>query len=835
MKPILAPLRASLFSIAVAAACSLALGACGGDDDDNPSTQGSGGRSGSGTGGTGTGGTGTGGTGTGGTGTGGTGTGGTGTGGTGTGGTGTGGTGTGGSGTGGSGTGGSGTGGSGDACEASAGLARPAEIACSKLYWRCEATVFSLPNTFQSGIKAVELRGDFAEGAWNKGVPMALVGDKWEVSLPDAPYGNIEYKFYVTHDGKPNGEWYADPNNPKQVGQFGNSLLENQCATPICPATIPPPGCTPEGARADGAWDWRDTVMYFPFVDRFMNGDTGNDDPLESGLPGGGLVAAPGNYQGGDYAGLKKKLDEGYFDQLGVNTLWLTVPFDNPDDFVSFADRDKFTEGQPGYYEYTGYHGYWPMDQWPEKQDGVNRTEERFGTEAELEALVDAAHAKGMKVLFDYAMVHLHESSPLYAQHPDWFTPKYAVNDQGFYIDANQDTIKDGDGLPINYRNFTGDPSLLPGAVECICGRDPYCGWNGGDSNKDNAKAGERCWFQGYLPHVDYTNEAAREHSLAAAVRLATEMKADGYRLDAVKHIDESWYIEARTRLEALNANERFYLVGETFDYGSRDNIKRFVSPEKLDGQFDFPGRAALASAVLARHSKMSDLARFMESNDAFYEQTNGGTCYAVMSPFVGNHDMGRAIHVAENTPRWDAYADGIPNAWLNTPNQADVSDEAYERMANAFAVLMTNRGAVLIYYGDEVGLAGGGDPDNRRMLFNPDGSEVTPLVPAQVALRERLGRLGAIRKEHPSLRRGLRTTLNFSDDVWVYKMALPDGSDEVLVAVNRGDTAQTICDLPSGVALTELVTQQDATGPSATLPPRQARMYVKKPLPEGR
>jgi alpha-amylase len=68
---------------------------------------------------------------------------------------------------------------------------------------------------------------------------------------------------------------------------------------------------------------------------------------------------------GGDYKGVIDKIESNYFNELGVNALWLTVPFDNPDCFKSFADREKFKPGEAGYYEYTGYHGYWPMDQWP--------------------------------------------------------------------------------------------------------------------------------------------------------------------------------------------------------------------------------------------------------------------------------------------------------------------------------------------------------------------------------------------------------------------------------------------------------------------------------------
>ena len=155
---------------------------------------------------------------------------------------------------------------------------------------------------------------------------------------------------------------------------------------------------TDPGAMPGEAFDWRSAVLYFVFVDRFRNGDKSNDAPIAG-------IETPANFQGGDYAGVIEAIEEGYFESLGVNALWLTVPMDNPD-----------TPGW-GYdgHQYTGYHGYWPSD--------LDAVEEHFGTLADLKQLVDAAHARGIKVLIDYAMNHVHADNPLVAQYPDWFWP----------------------------------------------------------------------------------------------------------------------------------------------------------------------------------------------------------------------------------------------------------------------------------------------------------------------------------------------------------------------------------------------------------------------------
>src|SRR5436853_473541 len=95
-----------------------------------------------------------------------------------------------------------------------------------------------------------------------------------------------------------------------------------------CPSTQDAPGddTTPDGyggvnsvTRVDcdhcphrAAIDWRDAVMYFVMVDRFADGDAANN----VSVPG---AEAPGQYKGGDLAGLKQKIESGYFTDLGFN------------------------------------------------------------------------------------------------------------------------------------------------------------------------------------------------------------------------------------------------------------------------------------------------------------------------------------------------------------------------------------------------------------------------------------------------------------------------------------------------------------------------------------
>lgn len=571
---------------------------------------------------------------------------------------------------------------------------------------------------FSGNAQSVSLRGDFAPDGWTTGIAMTKNGDVWEATLPVRDNQIILYKFVV--DG---ATWIEDPDNtrksPDGFGGF-NSVLRVDCDQ--CPARP--------------AIDWRDAIMYFVMIDRFADGDPSNNAPIPN-------VEYPGQYQGGDFVGLAKKIEEGYFNELGINTLWITSPFDN---------ADNANPGSDGH-SYSGYHGYWPAN--------LDAAESRLGTEAELQAMIDAAHAKGIQVLVDYVMNHVHVQSPIYAQHPEWFWP----NDNGF-------------------------------GGNCVCGGG--CDWN-------NDRL--RCWFDPFLPDFDFRNPDARRWSVDNAVAWAKRLGIDGFRLDAVKHIETSWLTDVRARLDAEVAfDQKFYMVGETFD-GDRGIIKAYVDPKTmLDGQFDFPLRAQVLSTILRRDGEMSHLVGFLDSNDGFYGEG------AVMSTFLGNHDVPRTIHFALDTPMFDSWDSGKWAAWSNQPG-LPTSKKPFERLVVGYTLLFTIPGIPMLYYGDEVGMPGAGDPDNRRFMQWSDYTE------HQVWLRDQLAALAKLRAKHPATRRGTRQTLGVTRDVYVYKMS--GAGDTVFVALNRGDDPQPAMNLPSGT-YENLVTGGMVTAP-VMLEPRSA------------
>ncbi len=139
-------------------------------------------------------------------------------------------------------------------------------------------------------------------------------------------------------------------------------------------------------------------------IDRFENGDPSNDAPLRR--PD---VLPQVDYQGGDLRGIAQRIESGFFDSLGVTTLWISPVTQNP--------RDAWGLNKEPFTRFSGYHGYWPIH--------TTRVDDRFGTSDDLHALLAVAHAHGMNVILDYVANHLHIHSPVLQAHPDWVTPLY--------------------------------------------------------------------------------------------------------------------------------------------------------------------------------------------------------------------------------------------------------------------------------------------------------------------------------------------------------------------------------------------------------------------------
>ncbi len=176
------------------------------------------------------------------------------------------------------------------------------------------------------------------------------------------------------------------------AGKYGKSNIQNVFLEDGKPASV------------SGKFDWRKGVIYSLMIDRFYDGDKSNSVPVKHDS-----LSAKANYMGGDLQGVLDKLKSGYFDSLGINVLWLSPVYDNP--------NKPYREYPPPHRYFTGYHGYWPVDFF-----GVD---EHFGTLKLLKKTVSEAHKRGIKVLLDFVSNHAHIENPVYEKHRNWFGSLY--------------------------------------------------------------------------------------------------------------------------------------------------------------------------------------------------------------------------------------------------------------------------------------------------------------------------------------------------------------------------------------------------------------------------
>ncbi|MCS7227490.1 MAG: alpha-amylase family glycosyl hydrolase, partial [Endomicrobia bacterium] len=437
------------------------------------------------------------------------------------------------------------------------------------------------------------------------------------------------------------------------------------------------------------------------------NGNKTNDNPVNDPE-----VADIANYLGGDFAGIIKKIEEGYFQKLGVNTLWISPVVKNPDK----AYRDAL----PPHRKFTGYHGYWPVS--------LTEVEPRFGTMQDLQRLVQVTHQHGLKVIFDMVLNHVHEENPLYKEKPYWF---------------GQLLLPDGRK---NIRLFDERPIDT--------------------------------WFDEFLPSFDYEkNPDAVDFMVDNCIWWIKQTNCDGFRLDAVKHIPHKfWYklrLKLRQEVEFVN-NKKFYLVGETIS--SREKIMEYINPYELDGQFDFPLYWAIRDVFGYNSAGFTKLEKERMRSEKIF-----GVSYAIMSVFLGNHDFARFISYADGDIKPTTNEKEL--AWTAPPKVEN--KDSYKKAQLAFVFVLTQSAIPLIYYGDEIGLAGAGDPDNRRMM------KFENLTKDERKLLEFVSHLLKLRKEHPALRYGIHHTIYVSDEIYVYIKKYFD--DEVIVVLNKSKQKQKI------------------------------------------
>ena len=207
-------------------------------------------------------------------------------------------------------------------------------------------------------------------GATFEGVPASLSGAVW-----DAQERSWTYDLSLLEDGK----------HTFKIDGF--DVDGNPAYDLLVPFWI--------GEGSD--FEWQDALIYMVMTDRFVNGNTSNDEPIVGASQGA-------DWQGGDFAGVTQMIESGYFEELGVGALWLS-PFN-----TAAEGTGKAADGE---HDVSSFHGYWPTE--------PRAIEPKLGTADELHALIEAAHDQGIRVMMDFVVNHVHEEHTYYEENPEWF------------------------------------------------------------------------------------------------------------------------------------------------------------------------------------------------------------------------------------------------------------------------------------------------------------------------------------------------------------------------------------------------------------------------------
>ncbi len=637
--------------------------------------------------------------------------------------------------------------------------------------------------TFHDDVTGVKARLYSLDAGAQQIVPMSLAAadvscyqaglesetcDFWSVTLSNNTPDNFWYRFIVTDGSKT--AYYAD-NTAALDGGLGSpsdSPIDNSYALMVYQPGFQSP-----------TWA-SNAVIYQIFPDRFRNGRSSNDprtgdirydDPVLS-LPWGTLPEgfcrnyADGDtncpwrfddtppdwsptkeaprgrdYMGGDLKGVDQQLD--YLKSLGVNTIYFNPVFDAGSN-----------------------HGYDTQDYY--------KIDPYFGTQDDWDALVAHAQKRGIRIVLDGVFNHMSSDSPFFDRYHHYNT-----------VGACESTSS-------KYRSWFTFHDVPAGSSTCVdsagnANSATYDGWFGFDSipvlNKSNPEVQKyfitnpnsvtRRWLK--LGASSWRLDVMGDSSFPNGYWESFRQTVKGTKPDALI-IGELWQKDS-TLLRFLRGDR----ADTTMDYRLRDAVIGLLAPQSFDSKgFADSGRVISPSEFAARMASIHE-----DYPDAAY--------YSLMN-LLDSHDTERLLWTL--TPGTETTA----NKEGNAANLA----AGKQRVKLASLIQFTVPGAPTVFYGDEVGVTGDDDPDDRRTYPWADlgGSPDTNLFSHYQAL-------AALRQQNAALTQGDFRILLADDAGGMVAFGRKTGSQAAVVIVNRSNEQRTgtipvAGYLPNGVTLNQ-------------------------------
>ena len=498
---------------------------------------------------------------------------------------------------------------------------------------------------------------------------------------------------------------------------------------------------------------WNSATVYFLLTDRFYNGNPDNDHALGRGQDGAPLRT----FQGGDLAGVLQKLEDGYFEALGVDAIWMT-PW--TEQIAGSVD-----EGTGKTY---GYHGYWTRD-WT----GV---EPALGTFEDLRAVVDAAHQRGIRVIMDAIINHTGPVTPNDPVWPeDWVrtSPRCAFQTYATTVDC---TLVEN--LP-DILTASNEPVELPPQLTAK--------WE-----EEGRLAEETAELDAFFARTGYPR-APRYYIIKWLTDWVRELGIDGYRMDTAKHFEEHVAAELKQEAELAFAEWKeahpenvvddlpFHMFGEVYGY-HMINGRDYDFGDKTVDFFDYGYDGLINFDFKSRAKGPMDELFTLYSTMLHGGDLDGTT----ILNYASSHDDGSPL-------------DGEREYPLGTGTR-----------------LLLAPGGAQIYYGDELARplrAEGAEGDaNLRSSISwenvEDGSRTSEIL-------VHWQKLGRFRQTHRSVGSGEHRILQA--EPYIFSRILETGgiTDRVLVAMDQGEGAKTIPVFevfPDGTELVDSYSQETGT-----------------------
>lgn len=479
---------------------------------------------------------------------------------------------------------------------------------------------------------------------------------------------------------------------------------------------------TPTESEKKLPFVWDGATIYFLLTDRFNNGNPDNDINFDRTNPTGKLRG----FMGGDIQGITKKIEDGYFSDLGINAIWFTPVVEQ-----IHGDTDENTGNT------YGYHGYWAKD-W-------TAIDPNFGTKEDLGTLVETAHKKGIRVLLDVVMNH---TGPVTAIDAVW--PKeWVITDPTCEFTTYENTTDCTlvENLP-DILTASNTAVELPDAL--------LAKWK-----KEGRLSEELDELQLFFDRTGYPR-APRFYIIKWLTDYIHEFGVDGFRVDTVKHVNENaWaelYKESSYAFETWkNKHPKkvldetpFYMVGEVYNYGISGGREYDFGDKKVD-YFDH-----------GFHS----LINFELKNDAL------GSYDKIFSKYS------KLLHTK--------LKDKSVVNYLTSHDDGQPFDQERKDPVKAANILLLTPGASQVYYGDETARSlvidsTQGDATLRSFM---NWEELETSIPTKTTL-EHWQKLGTFRNNHLAIGAGKHERLSKKPYVFSRTYIKDDYKDKVVVGLD--------------------------------------------------